>query len=79
MVGILDELQQAITHCSLIDEFLKRQPKKEREEWLEALRRADTYSSKSILELMTKKGLVGVNENGIMRFRRKLEGYVSAR
>lgn len=79
MVGILDELQQARTHCSLIDEFLKRQPKKERDEWLEALRRADTYSSKSILELMTKKGLVGVNENGIMRFRRKLEGYVSAR
>ena len=79
MVGILDELQQARTHCSLIDEFLKRQPKKERDEWLEALRRADTYSSKSILDLMTKKGLVGVNENGVMRFRRKLEGYVSAR
>lgn len=79
MVGILDELQQARTHLSLIDQFLDGQPKKEREEWLEALRRADLYSTKSILELMKKKGLEGVNENGVMRFRRKLEGYVSAR
>ena len=79
MVGILDELQQARTHLSLIDQFLDGQPKKDREEWLEALRRADLYSSHSIIELMKKNGLDGVNENGIIRFRRKLEGYVSAR
>jgi len=79
MVGILDELQPTRTQFSLIQQFLDGQPKKEREEWLEALRRADLYSSHSIIELMKKNGLDGVNENGIIRFRRKLEGYVSAR
>ena len=79
MVGILDELQQARTHLSLIDQFLDGQPKKDREEWLEALRRADLYSTASILALMTAKGLDGINENALVRYRRALEGYDSAR
>ncbi len=79
MVGILDELQATRTQFSLIQEFLDAQPKKERDEWAFALRRADLYSSQSIVELMKKSGLEGVNANGMIRFRRTLEGYVSAR
>ena len=48
-------------------------------EWLEALRRADLYPSSAILALLEEEGLRGINENTIVRVRRKLEGYVSAR
>jgi|688.fasta_scaffold26184_4 transcriptional regulator of NAD metabolism len=78
-MGILDELHPTKTHHAIINEFLDAQTKKDREEWLEALRRADIYSTRSILDLMISKGLQGVNENGLTRYRRKLEGYASAR
>ena len=78
-MGILDELKPNRNQLAVIQEWLDAQPKKDREEWLEALRRADLYSSASILALMTAKGLDGINENALVRYRRALEGYDSAR
>ena len=79
MAGILDELAARKNQLAVIHEFIESRPKKEREEWLEALRRADLYSTSSILALLVKHGVSGVNENAVVRYRRKLEGYVSAR
>jgi hypothetical protein len=78
-VGILDELKPNRNQLAVIQEWLDAQPKKDRDEWLEALRRADLYSTASILALMTAKGLDGINENALVRYRRALEGYDSAR
>jgi hypothetical protein len=78
-VGILDELKPNRNQLAVIQEWLDAQAKKDREEWLEALRRADLYSTASILALMTAKGLDGINENALVRYRRALEGYDSAR
>lgn len=78
-MGILDELKPNRNQLSVIQEWLDAQTKKDREEWLEALRRADLYSTASILALMTAKGLDDINENAVVRYRRALEGYVSAR
>ncbi len=78
-MGILDELKPNRNQLAVIQEWLDAQPKKDREEWLEALRRADLYSTASILALMTAKGLDGINENALVRYRRALEGYDSAR
>ena len=79
MAEILKELRARKNQIALLNDFLEARPKKEREEWIEALCRADLYSSASILELLTKHGCEGVNENGVVRYRRKLPGYVSAR
>ena len=79
MVGVLDELSARKNQLALIHEWIEARPKKEREEWLEALRRADLYSTSSIFALLTKHGLEGINENGVVRYRRKLPGYVSSR
>lgn len=79
MAGILERLEAKKNQFVRLDEWLESRPKKERDEWLEALRRADLYSSAAILALLIENGLEGVNENGIVRYRRKLEGYVSAR
>lgn len=79
MVGILDELKPNRNQLVVIQDWLDAQPKKDREEWLEALRRADLYSTSTILELMTKKGLDGIGENSLVRYRRALEGYESSR
>jgi len=76
---VLKELSARKNQIALINDFLATRPKKEREEWLEALRRADLYSSASILALLIKNGLANVNENGVVRYRRKLAGYVSSR
>jgi hypothetical protein len=78
-VGILEELKANRNQVAVIQEWLDAQTKKDREEWLAALRQADIYSTSAILALMTQKGLVGVNENAVMRYRRRLEGYVSSR
>ena len=78
-MGILDELKPNRNQLAVIQEWLDAQQKKDREEWLEALRRADIYSTASILALMTAKGLDGINENALVRYRRALEGYESAR
>jgi len=78
-VGILEELKSNRNQVAVIQEWLDAQTKKDREEWLAALRQADIYSTSAILALMTQKGLVGVNENAVMRYRRRLEGYVSSR
>jgi hypothetical protein len=78
-VGILDELKPNRNQLAVIQEWLDAQTKKDRDEWLEALRRADLYSTASILALMTAKGLNGINENALVRYRRALEGYDSAR
>ena len=79
MADILSRLKQHRNLLQVFDEWLESRPKKEREEWLEALRRADLYSTSSILELLREHGLADVNENAIVRYRRKLEGYVSSR
>lgn len=79
MVGILDELKPNRNQLVVIQDWLDAQPKKDREEWLEALCRADLYSTSTILELMTKKGLDGISENALVRYRRALEGYESSR
>jgi len=78
-VGILEELKANRNQVAVIQEWLDAQTKKDREEWLAALRQADVYSTSAILALMTQKGLVGVNENAVSRYRRRLEGYVSSR
>ena len=78
-MGILEELKANRNQVAVIQEWLDAQTKKDREEWLAALRQADVYSTSAILALMTQKGLVGVNENAVMRYRRRLEGYVSSR
>ena len=78
-MGILEELKANRNQVVVIQEWLDAQTKKDREEWLAALRQADVYSTSAILALMTQKGLVGVNENAVMRYRRRLEGYVSSR
>lgn len=78
-MGILDQLQATRTQLAIIQEWLDAQPKKDREEWLEALRRADLYSTRNILDLMKSRGLEGINENGLTRYRRRLENYGSAR
>ena len=78
-MGILEELKANRNQVAVIQEWLDAQTKKDRQEWLEALRQADIYSTSAILALMTQKGLVGVNENAVMRYRRRLEGYVSSR
>lgn len=79
MAGILERLETTKNQFVRLNDWLETRPKKEREEWLEALRRADLYPSGAILALLIENGLEGVNENGIVRYRRKLEGYVSAR
>ena len=78
-MGILEELKANRNQVAVIQEWLDAQTKKDQEEWLAALRQADVYSTSAILALMTQKGLVGVNENAVMRYRRRLEGYVSSR
>ena len=78
-MGILEELKANRNQVAVIQEWLDAQTKKDREEWLAALRQADVYSTSAILALMTQKGLVGVNENAVSRYRRRLEGYVSSR
>ena len=78
-MAILEELKANRNQVAVIQEWLDAQTKKDREEWLAALRQADVYSTSAILALMTQKGLVGVNENAVMRYRRRLEGYVSSR
>jgi len=78
-VGILEELKANRNQVAVIQEWLDAQTKKDREEWLAALRQADVYSTSAILALMTQKGLVGVNENAVSRYRRRLENYVSSR
>lgn len=79
MGEILKRLEAEKNQLTLISEWLEKQPKKDRDDWMEALRRADLYSSASVLQLCIEHGLTGVNENALIRFRRKLEGYVSAR
>lgn len=79
MAEILSRLKQNRNQLSVLDEWLKTRPKKEREEWLEALRRADLYPTSSIHELLRQHGLTDVNENAVIRYRKKLEGYVSSR
>ena len=78
-MGILEELKANRNQVAVIQEWLDAQTKKDREEWLAALRQADIYSTSAILALMTQKGLVGVNENAVSRYRRRLENYVSSR
>ena len=78
-MSILSRLEAKKTQVVVLREWLESRPKKEREEWLEALRRADLYPSSAILALLEEEGLRGINENTISRVRRKLEGYVSAR
>ena len=78
-MSILSRLEAKRTQVVILREWLEARPKKERDEWLEALRRADLYSSSSILALLEEEGLHGLNENTIVRFRRRLEGYVSSR
>ena len=76
---VLDQLKAHRTQAALITEFLESRPAKEREEWLEAFRRSDIYPTPAVLKLLEKNGLKGVNENGLIRFRRTVEGYVSGR
>lgn len=78
-MSILSRLEAKRTQVVILREWIEARPKKERDEWLEAFRRADLYSSSSILSLLEEEGLSGINENTVVRFRRKLEGYVSAR
>ena len=78
-MSILSRLEAKKTQVVVLREWLESRPKKEREEWFEALRRADLYPSSAILALLEEEGLRGINENTIVRVRRKLEGYVSAR
>ena len=78
-MGILDELKPHRAQVTLITEWLESRPKKEREEWLEAFRRADIYPTSAVLTLLQKYGLEGVNENAVVRYRRTVEGYVSGR
>lgn len=78
-MSILSRLEAKRTQVVVLREWLEARPKKERDEWLEAFRRADLYSSSAILSLLEEEGLSGINENTVVRFRRKLEGYVSAR
>lgn len=78
-MSILKELEARRPQIAVLEEWLEAQPKKDREEWHEAFRRADLYSSSAILALLEKRGVTGLKENTISRYRRKLEGYVSAR
>lgn len=78
-MSILSRLEAKRTQVVVLREWIEARPKKERDEWLEAFRRGDLYSSSSILALLEEEGLSGINENTVVRFRRKLEGYVSAR
>ena len=78
-MSILKELEANRPQIAILEEWLEAQPKKDREEWNEAFRRADLYSSSAILSLLEKRGLKGLKENVVSRYRRKLEGYVSAR
>lgn len=78
-MGILKRLEPEKSALTRIHEFIESRSKAEREEWLEAFRRADLYPTRSILQLLIEHGLKDVNENAVIRYRRKLEGYVSAR
>lgn len=79
MSDILKRLETRKNQLVLISEWLEKQPKKDREEWLEAFRRADLYSTAAILALCFEHGLPPVNENAMIRFRKKVDGYVSSR
>lgn len=79
MAGILKRLESRKTHLTILGEWLETRPKKEREEWLEALRRADLYSSSAIFDLLREHGCDCINENAVIRYRRQLDGYVSKR
>ena len=76
---VLDQLKPHRSQLVLIAEFLDSRPKKEREEWLEAFRRADLYPTSAVMKLLRKNGLQDVNENALIRYRRQMEGYVSGR
>jgi hypothetical protein len=78
MMGILEDLAPKRNQIAELRAWLEAKPKKEREEWLEALRRGDIYSTKSILALIQKHGL-DIKENAVARFRLQMEDYVSAR
>ena len=79
MAGILDQLAAKKNQIVRLDEWLAARPKAERAEWLEALTRADLYSTSAILDLLIENGLNDISENAVVRYRRKLPGYVSAR
>ena len=78
-MGILDELEPRRNQLVILHEWIEAQPKKDREEWLEALTKPDVYPTAAIYRLMVKRGLEGVEENAVIRYRRKLPGYVSSR
>jgi len=77
-MGILEELAPKRNKIAELRAWIDSQPQKDREEWLEVLRRGDIYSTKSILALLVKRGVV-INENAVARFRLQMEDYVSAR
>jgi hypothetical protein len=78
-VSILKELKATRPQITILEEWLEAQPKKEREEWLEAMARADLYPSSAIVKLLEKHGLPGMKENAVVRYRRRLPNYVSSR
>lgn len=78
-MGILNELEAKRTQITILHEWIEAQPKKDRDEWLEALKQPDVYPTAAIYRLMVQRGLVGVEENAVIRYRRRLEGYVSSR
>lgn len=78
-MGILKQLEPEKTALVRIHEFIEKLPKAEREEWLEALRRADLYPTRAVHALLIEHGVKDINENAVIRYRRKLAGYVSAR
>lgn len=77
-MGILDDLEPRKNRTAELEAWIDSQSKNERDEWLEAFRRADLYSTTAIIELLAKYGLM-MERNVVYRVRTKQPGYVRPR
>lgn len=77
-MGILDQLQARSNKSAALEAWIESQPKKDREEWLEAFRRGDLYSVSALQDLLARHGHE-TDRNAIYRVRIKQPNYVKPR
>lgn len=79
MTEVLSRLRSKTNKQVLLKTWLDGRPKKERDEWYEALRHGDLYTNRSIANLLKECGVDYANDNVVYRLRTGLEGYVAPR
>ena len=77
-MGILDQLHARTNKSAALEAWIEAQPKKDREEWLEAFARGDLYSVAALQDLLARHGHE-TDKNAIYRVRVKQPNYVKPR